>query len=276
MKALFDQSGRVAVVTGAGSGLGLQAAACLAELGATTFLLDLDEARLEEACAGLRSKGLPVQSRVVDVCDAAQQGAVFDEIVAAHGRLDVVMANAGVSGGRGPMARSGAIDAVDIAHWQQVLDINLTGTFKTLQCACRHMKTFKRGRVIATTSASVLSPEPFVSYSYSASKAALNATIRLLAVEMAAYGVSVNAIAPGPFVTGISGGAMADPGVQQTLSKRIALGRLGAPEDIRGLVAFLASDASSYLTGEVIALAGGYPSAPLAATAVTPQPPRPQ
>ena len=263
MTHLFDLSGCVAMVTGAASGLGLSAASCLAELGAMTYLCDLDEQGVMRAAAALASSGLRAQARVLDVRNLIQQRLLFEEIVSSHGRLDIVMANAGVSGGRGPVTAAGAVESVDPGEWQSVIGINLTGTFQTLQCACAQMKRFRSGRIIVTTSASVLAPEPFVSYSYAASKAGLNAVVRELAVEMAGYNVCVNAIAPGPFSTPIANGAMTDPAVQQVLSKRIALGRLGEPDEIRGLVALLASNASSFMTGQVISLGGGYPSPPL-------------
>ncbi len=254
---LFSLHQRVAVVTGGASGLGFAMAEAMASCGARVVLFDCNAEALVSARAKLGAAGLEVETQAVDVTHSDELRRAFDSIIGRHRRLDIVAANAGISGGPGPASRSGALEAVPRALWDRVLAVNLTGAFETLQCAARHMKPRKWGRIIVTCSAAGLHAEPLVGYAYAASKAALTQLVRQAAIELAPHGILINAIAPGPFATAIAGGAFADPRVQEMLAKRSLLGRIGRPEEIRGLAVLLASEASSFITGAVIPLDGG-------------------
>ncbi|TAK81998.1 MAG: SDR family oxidoreductase [Betaproteobacteria bacterium] len=255
--ALFSLDQRVAVITGGASGLGFAMSEAMASYGARVVLLDCNAEKLASTRAKLRAAGLEVETHVVDVSRSDDLRRAFEDVVQRHGRLDILAANAGISGGPSSASRSGSIEIVPRALWDRVLAVNLTGAFESLQCAARHMKAQKSGRIIVTCSAAGLHAEPLVGYAYAASKAALAQIVRQAAVELAPHGILINAIAPGPFATGIADGAFTDPRVQAVLAQCSLLGRIGQPEEIKGLTVLLASDASSFITGAVIPLDGG-------------------
>ena len=255
---LFDVTGQVAFVTGAASGLGLAMAEVMAENGATVVLADIDAAGLEQAVARLRQSGCTVESAVVDVTDSEKLRSVIDQAAAKHGRLDIAFANAGISGGPGFKIAEGQIDAVDPARWDQVLRVNLTSVFVTVQAAAAHMKARRSGRIVVTSSIAGLQAEPMVSYAYVATKAAVNNLVRQAALELAAYNVTVNAIAPGPFLTNIASGRLrTNPEIVRQFEAIVPLGRIGRPDELKGLALLLASPAASFITGAVIPIDGG-------------------
>jgi NAD(P)-dependent dehydrogenase (short-subunit alcohol dehydrogenase family) len=254
----FDLTGRVAFVTGAADGLGFAYAEALAEHGARVVLTDVDEAKLSARREELAARGLAVEAEVLDVADLARVRATIDEVAARHRRVDAVFANAGISAGPGPALPGGAIADVTLESWERVLRINLTSVFITMQAAAEHMKRQRRGRIVATSSIGGMKSEPLVGYAYAATKAAVNTLVRHAAVELAPFNVLVNAIAPGPFRTNIAGGRLrTNPEIEQRFAEEIPLGRIAEPSEIQGLAVFLASDASSYLTGAVIPIDGG-------------------
>ncbi|HXP93874.1 MAG TPA: SDR family NAD(P)-dependent oxidoreductase [Candidatus Binatia bacterium] len=260
MKAaqLFDVSGQVVFVTGAASGLGLAYSEVLAENGAHVVMTDIDERTLRERAATLQQSGASVEAIVLDVGDTdALRGAV-DATARKHGRLDVVFANAGISAGTGPFTEAGAIRNVPLERWKNVVDINLTSVFATIQAAAAPMTAQRSGRIIVTSSIGGMKSEPMVGYAYAATKAALNNLIRHAAVELAQHNILVNAIAPGPFLTNIANGRVKkDPEVRKQFEAMIPLHRIAEPDEIKGLALFLASPASSYVTGAVIPIDGG-------------------
>jgi NAD(P)-dependent dehydrogenase (short-subunit alcohol dehydrogenase family) len=209
-----------------------------------------------------------VRGAVVDVRDHAALDRAFDEAVAAHGRLDVVFANAGIDSGPGFLdswvgagrARNpdGALEAYTDERWGRVLDVNLTGAFATLRTAARILKPQRSGRLIVTTSIAAYQCEPAIGSAYMAAKAGAAHLVRCVAHELAAYQVTVNAIAPGFFVTNIGGGHAKNPATQADMAKLVPMHRVGFPDDIKGLALFLASPASAYLTGQQIAIDGGW------------------
>jgi NAD(P)-dependent dehydrogenase (short-subunit alcohol dehydrogenase family) len=138
-----------------------------------------------------------------------------------------------------------------------VIDINLNGVFATVRAAARHMKPRNTGRIIITTSAASTRIEPAIGAAYMASKAGAAHFMKCVALELAAFNITVNAIAPGLFVTNIGGGHAHDKDVQKAFAKVIPIHRVGFPEDMHGLALFLASDASSYITGQEIIVDGG-------------------
>jgi NAD(P)-dependent dehydrogenase (short-subunit alcohol dehydrogenase family) len=260
MKAssLFDVSELITVVTGGASGIGLAYAEAMADNGAFVTIFDVDRLRLDA-----ETKRLGAQGVAVDVTDRNALHRAFDEIAQRHGRLDVVFANAGIGGGPGFLTLDGkrnvarAFEALGPDYWERIFKLDVEALFSTLQAAAKHMKAGKGGRIIVTTSISAVKTESVVGAPYVAAKAAAAHLVRQAALELAEYNILVNAIAPGPFVTNISGGRLQDKEVQAALAKHCPLKRLGSPDDIQGLALFLASPASSYVTGASLTVDGG-------------------
>lgn len=256
--SVFDLRGRSALVTGAGSGLGAAMAAALARAGAGVVLADVDEAATTSECAALRAEGLAVEAAVVDVGDRAQIEAGLDLAERAHGAVDIVFANAGISGGRGPRY-GGRIEDVPDATWENALRVNLHGVFFTLQATARRMRG-RGGRIVVTASLAGVRGDTMVGYPYVASKAAVVNLVRQAALDLADDNVLVNAILPGPFA-GTNIGAPADSPEKALLNKDFAttvpLGRVADVDEMRGLALFLASPASSFVTGTAFAIDGG-------------------
>jgi NAD(P)-dependent dehydrogenase (short-subunit alcohol dehydrogenase family) len=264
---LFNIQGQAAIVTGAGSGLGLAIAEVLAESGARVTLLDVDGGRVARETERLDALGYAVRAEVVDVSDHAGLERAFDAAVAAHGRLDMVFANAGIDSGPGFVtgwfgARernpAGALESYSDARWDRVIDVNLTGVFATLRNAARIMKPQRSGKIIVTTSVAGYQVEPAIGSAYMAAKAGATHLMRSVALELAAFNITVNAIAPGFFVTNIGGGHAKNPELQRAIARVLPMHRVGFPDDIKGLALFLASPASAYLTGQQITIDGGW------------------
>ena len=263
----FSVAGLGAIVTGAGSGLGLAIAEALAEGGARVTLLDVDAARVSGESERLATLGCAVRAAVVDVSDHAGLERAFEAALSAHGRLDVVFANAGIDSGPGFVAGwsgertrnpAGALESYSDERWNRVIDVNLNGVFATLRAAARLMKPQRAGRLIVTTSVAAYQCEPAIGAAYMAAKAGAAHLMRCVALELAAFNITVNAIAPGFFVTNIGGGHAKNPQVQEAMGKLVPLRRVGFPDDIKGLALFLASPASAYLTGQQITIDGGW------------------
>jgi NAD(P)-dependent dehydrogenase (short-subunit alcohol dehydrogenase family) len=227
----FDVRGLRTVVTGAASGLGLAVAEAMAEGGAQVTLVDVDAAGLDAAAEGLPD----ARTAVVDVADSGAVSRLFAELDG----VDVVFANAGVSREAGVLDEQGG----------------LGGVLFTMREAARHMKAQGSGRIVVTASTAGIGTDPFVGYSYSATKAAVIMLVRQAAFELARHGVHVNAIAPGPFRTNIGGGAPPIP--DEAWESIVALGRMAEPEELKGVALLLASSASSFITGAVIPVDGG-------------------
>ena len=250
------------IVTGGASGIGLACAEVLAEHGARVCMLDLNAERLEREGGRLRDAGWDVRGVAVDLTDRAALDRAFDEAAGALGRLDVVFANAGIDPGVGVLGPTGertvdgAFEAYADARWDWVIDANLNTVFSTIRAAARHMKPQRAGRIIVTTSVASVRATP-IAAAYSAAKAGAAHLMRNAALELARYDIRVNAIAPGPFVTNIGGGHVHDPAVQALMARRIPLGRVGDTEEMKGLALFLASPASSFMTGAEIFNDGG-------------------
>jgi NAD(P)-dependent dehydrogenase (short-subunit alcohol dehydrogenase family) len=265
---LFNVSGYGVIVTGGASGLGLGFAEALAENGASVTLLDMDAERIDTETQRLCSLGFTVRGEVVDVRDHEAIERAFDAARAAHGRLDVVFANAGIDSGPGFVSSwvgaerarrpDGSLERYSDERWNHVIDVNLNGIFATLRAGARLMRPQRSGRLIITTSVAAYQCEPAIGAAYMAAKAGVAHLMRSVALELAAEQITVNAIAPGFFVTNIGGGHAKQAAVQQAMSKTIPMHRVGFPEDIKGLALFLASPASAYITGQQISIDGGW------------------
>lgn len=265
---LFDVSGYGVIVTGGASGIGLGYVEALAGNGARVTLLDRDAGRVSEETGRLQAAGLDVQGRVVDVTDHPALDAAFDESAARYGRLDVVFANAGIDSGPGFLGSwfgtdrgrpaEGALENYSDERWNRTIEINLNGVFATMRAAVRHMKPRRSGRIIVTTSVAAVRVEPAVGAAYMAAKAACHHLVHNVAMELAMHNITVNAIAPGLFVTNIGGGHLKNPELQKVFAQAVPMQRVGFPDDIHGLALFLASPASGYVTGQQIAIDGGY------------------
>jgi NAD(P)-dependent dehydrogenase (short-subunit alcohol dehydrogenase family) len=265
---LFSVKDYGVVVTGGASGLGLGYAEALAANGARVTLLDIDAARVAAESQRLRSQGLDVRGQALDVCDHPALDASFEEAAHLYGRLDVVFANAGIDSGVGflsgwfgaerPRVPEGALESYSDERWNRVIEINLNGIFATVRAAARHMKPRKSGRIIITTSLAATHVEPAIGSAYMTAKAGAAHFMRSSALELAAYNITVNAIAPGFFVTNIGGGHAHNPAVQEAMAKLIPMHRVGFPKDMYGLALFIASPASGYLTGQEIIIDGGW------------------
>jgi NAD(P)-dependent dehydrogenase (short-subunit alcohol dehydrogenase family) len=254
---IFDVSGRRALVTGAASGLGRAMAEVLADAGAAVTLADKDPAGLEKVHADLASAGGQVRQARVDVADEGSVRAAVAGVVDELGGLDVVFANAGIAEGNSYSDPEWRLEAFPQDSWERVVAVNLSGAVNTMRAAAEVMRRQGAGRIVVTASTAGLRADPMVAYSYVAAKAALINVVKQAALDLAPFGVRVNAIAPGPFHTNIGGEKGKDPAVEKTWATTVPLGRMGDPEEIKGLVLLLASEASSFMTGAVYPVDGG-------------------
>ena len=258
---LFDVRGTRALVTGAASGLGFAMAEVLAECGAHVTLADVDAERLESSTQALVERGAAVRSFVVDVADEQRVQAMVADAAGAEGGLDVVFANAGIASVPGFAVEGGQrLETVETADWSRVLGVNLNGVLYTMKHAAAVMKRQGSGRIVVTSSNAGLRAEPEVCYGYVAAKAAIVNLVRQAALELAPHGVHVNAICPGPFKgTRIGGGVTENPTpeLEHMWARTVPLGRMGDPEELKGIVLLLASPASSFMTGAAYLVDGG-------------------
>jgi gluconate 5-dehydrogenase len=249
---LFDLRDRVAIVTGGSRGLGLQIAEAYAELGARLALTARRQEQLDEAEAHLRDMGAEVLTLAGNLSEPDHAVALVQRVMNAWGGIDILVNNAGTTWGA--PAEDHPLEA-----WHKVVDLNLTGVFVlTQQVARASMIPRRRGRIVNVASVAGLRgnhPQMMGTVAYSTSKGGLVNMTRALAVEWAKYQITVNAIAPGYFPSRMTRGTLEQ--AQPIVEEATPLGRIGGPEDLKGVAVLLASDAAAYVTGQVIAVDGG-------------------
>lgn len=252
VRALFDLSGKVALVTGGSRGLGEEMALGLGEAGAAVAITARRDAWLRPTEEALKGHGIDVLAMSCDVSKADQVEAAVAAVLDRFGTIDILVNNAGISWGA-------PADSMPHDKWQAVLDVNVTGCFFMSQVVGRHLiQRGRGGKIINVASIAGLVGTPsgvLDAVGYSASKGAVIALTRDLAVKWARHGITVNAIAPGFFPTRMTQGVLERS--QQYVEQTIPMGRVGRPGELKGVALFLASAASDYITGQVIVVDGG-------------------
>jgi NAD(P)-dependent dehydrogenase (short-subunit alcohol dehydrogenase family) len=246
----FDLTGRRALVTGASRGIGRAVAAALLLRGAAVAITGRKAETLAEAARELQADGAEVRPVVCHQGDPAAITHLFEQLDKDHFSADIVVINAATNPVLGPL-----VD-VDLDAWRKILDVNLTGALLTACEAARRMAAHGRGSVIFMASIAGIDPLPGLG-AYSVSKAGMLGLMRALAKELGSAGVRVNAVAPGLIETRFSAALFQDREAYENIVGQTPLGRHGQPDDVAGAVVFLASDASGYVTGQVLIVDGG-------------------
>jgi NAD(P)-dependent dehydrogenase (short-subunit alcohol dehydrogenase family) len=250
IRELFDLTGKTAIITGGSRGIGKEMAEALAEAGASLMLCARREEWLVETVEEFRARGFSVEGKTCDVSKPEDVQAVVDETVEKAGKVDILINNAGISWGAMP-------EEMPLAQWQKVLDVNLTGCFLMAQAVGKEMLERNSGSIINIASISGITSSangPFYA-GYVASKAGLIGLTRELAASWGRKGIRVNAIAPGFFHSRLAD-AVIDI-YERSIQENNAIPRIGNEGELKGATVFLASDASSYVTGQTIVVDGG-------------------
>lgn len=249
----FRVDGKIAVVTGAARGIGLSASEALAEAGAKVVLTDMSQELLDKAITALAAKGYSVEGELLDVTDVEGVQRVHDSIIARHGRVDILVNNAGIAISNHP-AETMADDV-----WNKVIDVNLNGVFWCCRAFGKSMLENGSGNIVNVGSMSgFVVNRPQEQANYNASKAAVHHLTRSLAAEWGARGVRVNSVAPTYIDTEMNKYVYDDPEMYRHWVGGTPMNRLGRTDEVASVILFLASDASSLMTGSIVLADGGY------------------
>ena len=250
LQPMFDLSGKVALITGASRGIGEAIALAYSQAGAKVVLASRKQADLDHVAEKIRVTGGDALALAAHTGDMGAISAVVEKATATYGGIDIVVNNAATNPHFGPI-----LTAED-SHWDKILDVNVQGYFRVVKACVESMQARGGGKVINMSSVAGLEPQPMMGV-YSVSKAAVIMLTKVLAAELAPYNIQVNAIAPGFVKTRFSAALWQNPQINETILKRIPQKRMAEPDEVAGLAVYLASPASSFVTGSVFSIDGG-------------------
>jgi NAD(P)-dependent dehydrogenase (short-subunit alcohol dehydrogenase family) len=249
-KQIFDLSGKVALITGASRGIGEAIALAYAQAGARVVLTSRKQADLDGVAQRIRESGGEALALAAHTGDAAAIANVVEQAVSIYGGIDVIVNNAATNPHFGPI-----LTAED-SHWDKILDVNVKGYFRVVKACIESMKVRGGGKIINMASVAGLEPQPMMGI-YSVSKAAVLMLTKVLAAELAQFNIQVNAIAPGFVKTKFSAALWQNSQINEAVLNTIPQKRMAEPEEIAGLAVYLASPASSFVTGSTFTIDGG-------------------
>jgi NAD(P)-dependent dehydrogenase (short-subunit alcohol dehydrogenase family) len=247
---MFDLSGKVALITGASRGIGEAIALAYSQAGAKVVLASRKQADLDRVAEKIRETGGQVLAMAAHTGDMAAISAVVEKAMEMYGGIDIVVNNAATNPHFGPILTA------EESHWDKILDVNVKGYFRVVKACAESMQGRGGGKVINMSSVAGLEPQPMMGV-YSVSKAAVLMLTKVLAAELAPYNIQVNAIAPGFVKTRFSAALWQNPQINAAILKRVPQKRMAEPDEIAGLAVYLASPASSFVTGSVFSIDGG-------------------
>ncbi|WP_134495253.1 SDR family oxidoreductase [Microvirga pakistanensis] len=253
---MSSHSGRVALITGAGRGIGRAIADAHAAAGARVAYLDYDLALAEEAASAARKRGYEAIALSADVADDTAVTEACRHVAHTLGTIDILVNNAGISPKTGADGKRSLAWEMSPDEWRRVLDVNLTGAFNGMRAVVPGMRDIGRGRIVSLSSVAGKTYCDIVGVHYAASKAAIIGFTKHLAGELGPYGITVNAVAPGRIDTPLVRGTA--PEANEAARLATPLRRLGSPEDVANTCLFLTSDSAAFVTGQVCDVAGGW------------------